>query len=265
MDLNLIRNYVIGMYFIPRKVKINNKLIDIVFNREKAILNDKSSYSINFKNFIDNNYNIKEYNYIEEFPIIIENVSLWNSILNSFSVSLDDSIRNTRYFLLDYFFPYLGIAVEIDSKYHKARDIYVERVYGIITYRFYEFGNNDEHAIPYINLFNRITNSIINRFKSNNLSMREIPINYSKTIIGNFIKDNKKALEFVDNLIKFIGFTEFFLKRSITVNLKQLSRVTNEISGIPYNKLKQTSFEKLFLDNISNLVCGIYQKVLNFI
>ena len=52
---------------------------------------------------------------------------------------------------------------------------------------------------------------------------------------------------------------------SITVNLKQLSRVTNEISGIPYNKLKQTSFEKLFLDNISNLVCGIYQKVLNFI
>lgn len=37
MDLNLIRNYVIrdkfytsciGMYFIPRKVKINNKLID---------------------------------------------------------------------------------------------------------------------------------------------------------------------------------------------------------------------------------------------
>ena len=80
-----------------------------------------------------------------------------------------------------------------------------------------------------------------------------------------FIKDNKKALEFVDNLIKFIGFTEFFLKRSITVNLKQLSRVTNEISGIPYNKLKQTSFEKLFLDNISNLVCGIYQKVLNFI
>lgn len=62
--------------------------------------------------------------------------------------------------------------------------------------------------------------------------MREIPINYSKTIIGNFIKDNKKALEFVDNLIKFIGFTEFFLKRSITVNLKQLSRVTNEISGI---------------------------------
>lgn len=281
MDLNLIRNYVIrdkfytsciGMYFIPRKVKINNKLIDIVFNREKAILNDKSSYSINFKNFIDNNYNIKEYNYIEEFPIIIENVSLWNSILNSFSVSLDDSIRNTRYFLLDYFFPYLGIAVEIDSKYHKvkviydkARDIYVERVYGIITYRFYEFGNNDEHAIPYINLFNRITNSIINRFKSNNLSIREIPINYSKTIIGNFIKDNKKALEFVDNLIKFIGFTEFFLKRSITVNLKQLSRVTNEISGIPYNKLKQTSFEKLFLDNISNLVCGIYQKVLNFI
>ena len=149
--------------------------------------------------------------------------------------------------------------------YYKARDIYVERVYGIITYRFYEFGNNDEHAIPYINLFNRITNSIINRFKSNNLSMREIPINYSKTIIGNFIKDNKKALEFVDNLIKFIGFTEFFLKRSITVNLKQLSRVTNEISGIPYNKLKQTSFEKLFLDNISNLVCGIYQKVLNFI
>ena len=67
MDLNLIRNYVIrdkfytsciGMYFIPRKVKINNKLIDIVFNREKAILNDKSSYSINFKNFIDNNYNM---------------------------------------------------------------------------------------------------------------------------------------------------------------------------------------------------------------
>lgn len=58
MDLNLIRNYVIrdkfytayiGMYFVPRKVKINNKLIDVVFNREKAILNDKSSYSINFK------------------------------------------------------------------------------------------------------------------------------------------------------------------------------------------------------------------------
>lgn len=53
MDLNLIRNYVIrdkfytayiGMYFVPRKVKINNKLIDVVFNREKAILNDKSSY-----------------------------------------------------------------------------------------------------------------------------------------------------------------------------------------------------------------------------
>lgn len=282
MDLNLIRNYVIrdkfytayiGMYFVPRKVKINNKLIDVVFNREKAILNDKSSYSINFKNLIDNNYNIKGYyNYIEEFPIIIENTSLWNNILNSFSVRLDDSIRNTRYFLLDYFFPYLGIAVEIDSKYHKAkiiydkaRDIYVERVYGIIIHRYYEFGSNDEHTIPYINLFNKITNNIINYFRTNNLPMVEIPINYSKTIIGNFIRDNKKVLEFIDIIINFIGLNEFFLKRSLTINLKQLSRVTNEISGIPYNKLKQTSFEKLFLDNISNLVCGIYQKVLNFI
>lgn len=162
--------------------------------------------------------------------------------------------------------------MEIDSKYHKAkviydkaRDIYVERVYGIIIHRYYEFGSNDEHTIPYINLFNKITNNIINYFRTNNLPMVEIPINYSKTIIGNFIRDNKKVLEFIDIIINFIGFTEFFLKRSITVNLKQLSRVTNEISGIPYNKLKQISFEKLFLDNISNLVYGIYQKTLNFI
>lgn len=121
------------------------------------------------------------------------------------------------------------------------------------------------NTIPYINLFNKITNNIINYFRTNNLPMVEIPINYSKTIIGNFIRDNKKVLEFIDIIINFIGLNEFFLKRSLTINLKQLYKFSNKISGTPYNKLKQMSLEKLYLDNVSNLVFNIYQKRLNFI
>lgn len=279
MDLNLIRNYVIrdkyyveniGGYIIP-KVLENN--INLCSNRQSILLNKDSKYSRNFRKFIDSKLTTEKYlEYIREFPIIIENRELWNDILDKFSISVNDKMRKINYFLIDYFFPYLGISIEIDSEYHntrliydKARDIYIENVYGIIIYRFYKFGSSDEYTIPYINRFGNTVNNILCYLKNNNLLMNKIVIDYSKTIVKNFIKDNIRSFNFIDIIINFVGFNEFFLKRSLTIDLKLLSKLSNEISGKPYNKLKQISLEKLFLDNISNLVYNIYQKTLNFI
>lgn len=279
MDLNLIKNYVIrdkyyveniDGYIVP-KVLENN--INLHSNRKSILFNKDSKYSKNFRKLIDSKLTTEKYlNYIREFPIIIENKELWNNILNQFSIPIDDKMRKVNYFLIDYLFPYLGISVEIDSEYHntrliydKARDIYIENMYGIIAYRFYKFGSSDEYTVPYINQFENTVNNILCFLKNNNLLMNKIIIDYSKTIVESFIKNNVRSFNFIDTIINFVGFNEFFLRRSLIINLKSLSKLSNEVSGKPYNKLKQISLEKLFLDNVSNLVFNIYQKRLNFI
>lgn len=141
----------LGDYIIPSRLySTHGKIINLKDNR-KLITEQTSKWSPKFRLKYDKFLNSipelsrKYISYIQEMPIIIENRDYWHSLCDIYKVN---SIRKeTNYFILDYFFPYLGFAVEIDSDYHNfyydsARDKYNKIVYGIDTLRFYQYGHD---------------------------------------------------------------------------------------------------------------------------
>ena len=96
------------------------------YTRNKQLLGKRSQQARMFDFLI----NIGYWNPLEcirEFPVIIEN-------------SKRISTGQPSFYLLDYYFPELSLAVELDSDYHKdsldkVRDEYLERWLGIKTFR----------------------------------------------------------------------------------------------------------------------------------
>lgn len=277
MNIELIRNFVLrnkyyiteieNGYIIPNKIKsfLEGKYINIIKNRNNSLNKTESSYSKRFKNDIRSlRGTYKIYcNYIKEFPIIIEDRDLWDMITNKLGIS-----NNTNYYLLDYFFPYLGIAVEIDSEYHDtkqrydiARDIYIKSVYGLETIRFYKYGENELERKAFIEQFKNTSDSFINYYKSWGIGEYIFPIDFSKTIVDNFIEDNKLPLEFINKLINYIGKWKFMYMESHRISLEELNRIDN--NSFPKEcKFNKGSIEQLLLDNIIIVLKKIYGKTL---
>lgn len=266
MDINLIRKYVLRNkvytrkishgYYTPNTIKrYDGYEIPLFQNRNEALSNNSSSYSRKFEEDINNRYpGIK---YIKEFPIIIENKDDWGNILFCYNLENDP---NKNYFLIDYFFPYLGFCVEIDSEYHdpkefydKARDLYIYREYGLETIRFYKY--NNKNCLNLLDKYLLINNKEID-------SSIPIPIDYSETIINNFIEKNKQALEFIDNLKYYLGPWKFYTNNTIKLNHLELERIDYFTfnRNIVNNPLIKGSPEQLLLNGIVILLKQLYNK-----
>lgn len=280
MNLNLIRNYVLrnnyysinyNEYFIPRYIKTSGK---ITLNMEKIINNflsrKESSYSRKFREDIKifgktyKNYS----NYIREFPIIIENRNLWNNILNFLCIK-DKNLERTNYFLLDFFFPYLGVIVEIDSEYHDvkqrydiARDMYIKRIYGLDTLRFYKYGENDLERVAFLDKFKKNLNYLIEYYRSNNFRECIYPLDFSQTMINNFIEDNKLPLKFIDELINYIGEYKFMYLDNFNLSLEEIKKIDSSLFPDKKNKYERGSIEQMLLDNVIIILKQIYGKSL---
>ena len=219
--------FALGDYLIPKKLITNNrKIIDIEKNRLELLL-DESTYSKNMKDFLIKN-NIE---FIREFIIIIQNVSLWNDILSSLNLpEYEFNIyKNINYFSLDYYLENSLTCIEIDSNYHKkrakldeARDIYLEAEFSIKTFRFFHFGEdkiNDE--LIFSNLINRLNNN-----KINNISNL---FNYRDIVLRDFLYNNEFFITMLDRFIDFVKMYNFFKRSQFVITEKDYRRLTKGI------------------------------------
>lgn len=286
MNVDLIKQFAINNnyysckidydYIIPRNILTKNNIyINLVDNRNKALLNNESSFSKEFESDLINMIKTKSYGrylqYIKEFPIIVKDKVLWNNILDGFSVPTDNTdLRDVNYFLIDFYLINFNIAIEIDSIYHKgkgcydqARDMYLEISYGIKTTRFYNYGEIKDYKIPYLN---RLENQILNYnrcINSWNLIRNKFDTDFSDIILDNFIKDNKNALIFIDDLIEYIGgFWQFYNKTTILLTLKDLYNLRPKLFSKKQKKIINGSQEQIFLDNISLIMLQVYNRKL---
>ena len=278
MNRDLIKNFVlrnnyysfyIENYAIPKVLNtINKKNINIYQKRNESLMRRESSYSKKFYEDIENSLkNSKLYNKdlyyhsIKEFPIIIENRELWNNILNYLNIGVESSI-NTNYFLLDYFFPYIGLCIEIDSDYHngkklydQARDIYIKTYYGVDTIRFDKYGENKSLRKVFLDKFNNKIIEIDNYYSNNGISARPWNIDYSELSINHFIVKNRRLIEISDLLIKFIGENKFMYTDYHNILIKDIIKF--------YPKELNNNIDKILIDNLIIFFKQVYGETLS--
>lgn len=191
-------------------ISTKNKKIDLEDNRNQN-LHQSSTWSPNFKNFLDTKH--KSARYIREFPIIIRDRKLWELLCIKYQLGEDKLSRN--YFLIDYFMPDFNLLVEIDSKLHeidydKARDDYIRLKYGLETIRFYEYGRYSyqtfEDNFQFLKCYCRNHGSIPIKFNYLGLTMRNYVIINHRILpiinkIERYLLYNKRAVLALDNYI----------------------------------------------------------------
>lgn len=281
MYIGLIRNFVqrsnyysmdYNNYLIPRFIRtvggIQLSMENILSN---SLHRQESSYSQKFREDIKSlRKSYKRFSeYIREFPIIIEDRCLWNEIANYVGVK-DSRLLNTNYFLLDFFFPYLGVIVEIDSEYHDkkrtydvARDIYIKRKFGLDTVRFYKYGNNDLERVAFLDKFKNVSTELMNYYFSWGIRECKYPIDFSQTMIENFIQDNRVPLEFIDKMIVSVGENKFMYSDFITLSLEEIQTIDSYLfpqQPIGKKGYEKGSLEQLLLDNVTMILLKIYGK-----
>lgn len=277
MNIELIKNFVLRNinlfdtiefgYLIPKNIKskVGGKLINIKSNRQEALRNNNSKYSKRFEEDIKLFNNYTSLQYIKEFPIVIDDRDLWNNIMTNLCVDGNSELRKTTYFLLDFYFINFNLAVEIDSKYHDgkeiydtARDVYLKSKYGIETLRFYEYGNSTDSRYQFINTFRNYLDTFIMYNKNWGLVNRKVI--FDDIIVNLFIQSNYKALEFINKIIDYVGFTKFYRVYNIKLDLKDLVKLDNTLS---IKELKKKgSLDQLFIDGVTLLMLQIYNKKL---
>lgn len=277
MNIELIKNFVLRNinlfdtiefgYLIPKNIKskVGGKLINIKSNRQEALRNNSSKYSKRFEEDIKLFNNYTSLQYIKEFPIVIDDRDLWNNIMTNFCVDGNSELRKTTYFLLDFYFINFNLAVEIDSKYHDgkeiydtARDVYLKSKYGIETLRFYEYGNSTDSRYQFINTFRNYLDTFIMYNKNWGLVNRKVI--FDDIIVNLFIQSNYKALEFINKIIDYVGFTKFYRVYNIKLDLKDLVKLDNTLS---IKELKKKgSLDQLFIDGVTLLMLQIYNRKL---
>lgn len=277
MNIELIKNFVLRNinlfdtiefgYLIPKNIKskVGGKLINIKSNRQEALRNNSSKYSKRFEEDIKLFNNYTSLQYIKEFPIVIDDRDLWNNIMTNLCVDGNSELRKTTYFLLDFYFINFNLAVEIDSKYHDgkeiydtARDVYLKSKYGIETLRFYEYGNSTDSRYQFINTFRNYLDTFIMYNKNWGLVNRKVI--FDDIIVNLFIQSNYKALEFINKIIDYVGFTKFYRVYNIKLDLKDLVKLDNTLS---IKELKKKgSLDQLFIDGVTLLMLQIYNRKL---
>lgn len=247
-------------YIIPKHiVGKGNRLIDLPSLRKKLLVN-QSSYSKNFKEYLDN-LNIR---YFQEHIVLIRDQKLWNSIQSEFNISIE-----RLYFSLDYYLPEYEIAVEIDSNLHdvnydRARDEYIFRSYGVKTIRFIEYGENLYIKNIYNTNFIDIINKEIAYRSSWNMYYSLQPIdNYVDIAFNNFQKDYKKEIEILDELINYFGYNNFCSNNIVITNYELMNICKNKNSSI------KILIDRLFHGKLFTILSGInsykFQYIYNII
>lgn len=181
----------VDRYILPKLLMTTKgKVIDLEHNRIQNLLQG-SAWSPNFKNFLDTRY--KSIKYIREFPIIIKNRDLWESLCVKHN--LEEDKLGSNYFLADYFIKDYNFIVEIDSQLHeedydKARDEYIEKEYGLVTRRFYEYGRTGYQT--FLDNFQFLASFCRNS--------GVIPINfgYSSFIVENYKQINEEIIPIIE-------------------------------------------------------------------
>lgn len=219
MDKKILKRYLIGNnrysfmvgeYLFPKfLISTKNNIIDLEDNREQN-LHQGSRWSPNFKNFLDTEY--KSVRYIREFPIIIRDRKLWESLCIKYQLDEDKQGRN--YFSVDYFMPDFNLLVEIDSQLHeidydKARDDYIRLKYGLETLRFYEYGRYSyqtfENNFQFLKNYCRCHGST------------PIKFNYKFLIMSSYIIINKKVIPTIQRFERLVlsnkGINKIVLSR----------------------------------------------------
>lgn len=249
-------DYIDNRYFIPKHIigKINKK-IDLSSLRYKLLMN-QSSYSENFKNFLDDS----GINYYQEHIVLIRDQELWNSIQKKYGL-----VGENLYFSLDYYLPEYKLAIEIDSNLHsqdydRARDEYVFEIYRVRTIRFMEYGNN----LYQTKLYNEELINIIDQAKNiqllRNIRSNLLPIdNYIDIIFQNFIDDYKKEIEILDKLLDYLGYSQsrFINAKKFTITEGELNIVVNK------KKVNIRKLEILFNMLFYNKSLTIYDNIFN--
>lgn len=247
-------------YIIPKYITgKGNRLIDLP-NLRRELLVNQSSYSRNFKDYLDN----LKIQYFQEHIILIRNQKLWNSIQSEFNISVE-----RLYFSLDYYLPEYEIAVEIDSNLHdpnydKARDEYIFRNYGVRTIRFMEFGENlytkDIYNTEFINIISKEDTYKL----SWNMYYNLRPIDdYIDIAFDNFLRDYKNELDILDKLINYFGYNNFCSNNIVITNYELVNICRNENSSI------KVLIDRLFHGKLFTVLSGInsykFQYIYNII
>lgn len=231
----------IGEYIIPIQVKDFSgvHLVNLRDNRESNIDSPNSKWVRYFEVLLLTYYT--NYRYLKEFPLIIEDRSMWGSICKNNKITEEEYLHR-NYFLTDYFFPEYNLAVEIDSDLHdqgydKARDFYIKSNWGIDIIRMYEFGKTPENMKRNIDLLN-------SRLLNNPLV--PIEIDYSSSILDYFYSTLTPAILDIFNKLEYVVTTLrpcFAIKLDSRILSKfeiYLLRQSNLYSNLIINYFKQS-------------------------
>lgn len=266
----LSEGYKIPRYIISRK---SGKKISLVEARNELLNKVKSNYEPSFIYDVSilKGKAIERkplYNYIREFPVVIEDLELWNEILDILEISKEDKMRNTNYFILDFLFYESDFIVEIDSEYHdgreiydKARDLYIKNKYGLDTLRFYKYGLDDIDRVTYQAAFKKkIKDSYNVKIKLGLIYGRSI-LDFTETVVNNYILENKQGLLFIDSLSRFLG-KEFKIKDNLEIKYIDLPKIFPKV--FKRNNPDKT-IEELNLNNYKSVLYDIYKKTLKIL
>ena len=283
MDKELIKQFALrdsrysftlcnGYYHIPSYIQIfSGDYINVKDLIKKSKRKGNSKYVRAFKRDLEEivkcikDKNQIYFSYIQEFLIPIEDIDLWEDLLYKEGLNPNSNTEffNRRFFLLDFFFYYPGFIVEIDSDYHNpqerkrydsARDKYIFIKYGLETYRINKYGESvvsDKYSIEY-------TRDIIieKTVKNYNYNLSYYNIDISETIVNNYIRNNRGALEFIDKLKIYLQ--ELFKHSMIIITKADLGKIDpyNFVTGLRKDQ------EALFIDTITIVLREIYKKEL---
>lgn len=220
----------LGPYTFPSTIYTTKFGLIYITSHRNKLLGQGSKWAPRFEKDIleiKNNSNPKyreELDYIKEVPIFILNRGLWNELVEKYNVEKDK--KDASYFVLDYFFYNLNIIIEIDSLFHiptsnydKARDEYISIMYGMSTYRIYNYGKNPEDIN---NLITKLSGR--EKFKQT-LGISGYPnIDFSDIIIDNFIYKYQWSINCVDEISKkfyeLASSNEYFTPNYISKEIK---------------------------------------------
>lgn len=237
----------VGGYVIPKMMNTySGNRIDLEKNRENN-LNQESFWSPRFEEFLKISHN--RIPYIKEFPFIIENRSLWNSLCIKYDVDLD--LRDKNYFLADYFFPEHNLIVEIDSwlhdkNYDLARNEYINLVWGTYSLRFYEFGKLKVRTKKFMKKFNSYINRISKIKEFYNVVGCIVNIDYSDYIVNDFCNSNSDIMFVLDEL-----------EQRILNNYPRSGRLMVDKDSISYSMYK-TLLDQSDFERIHGILCMVY-------
>lgn len=274
MDRELLRNSVLRNNNYAMKIEDNYIIPTFLINEsgEKEKLSDIRNYIDPYKeNYISNlRKDIKNlklsfqdcykdlFRYILKFPIIIEDRSLWNKILDVKGININDPIRNLKILMLDLFFTKIDLYIDFSTNknstiYYEAKDRYLKIKYGLETIRYNNYGeSNISRNIDRKYLEDYIKNFIKNNENYNNLQSLILPEN---TIIDNYLSDYQGAFNFINRLKSYLSDT-FYLYDRLVITKKDVYNIDPDDFDINTNIRN----ENCYIDSISTVLKEVYKK-----